>query len=301
MKRNKLSLSLLFLLLAFGFLNTNAFAQTLEPPTNLSFQLADENDVTLFWDAPAVAGDSTWLHWDDGTNFTGFGFFLSAETWDAAAKWDPTHLSAYDGWYITGMRFYMTGSSANLTMKVWTGPGATLQYSEAVSSFSVNQWTEVSLATPYQIDASMELWAGLEVAQTSGGSPMGMDAGPAIAGYGDKIYYQGAWYDNSVWGGFDNNWNIQIMVSSTTKASTVADLLGYNVYRDGQQLNTSTVVIPSFVDMNLNNGLYDYYVTALYNEGESDSSNHVEVLINQPVILYSDSLALVDLYNACDG
>jgi len=297
----KFNFQFLLALLIFGIWNISSIAQTLVPPENLTYTIADENDVTLFWDAPALGGDSTWLHWDDGVNADGFGFFLSAETWDAAAKWDPAHLSAYDGWYITGMRFYVTSASINLTMKVWTGSNPDLQYSEAVPSFSPNQWTEVSFATPYEVDASTELWAGLELAQQVGTAVMGMDNGPAIAGYGDKIKYQGSWYDNSVWGGFDNNWNIQILVSSTTKAGITEELLGYNVYRDGLQLNTSTVVVPTFVDMNLNNGLYDYHVTALYDEGESDTSNHVDVLINQPVILYSDSMALVDLYNACDG
>ena len=55
------------------------------------------------------------------------------------------------------------------------------------------------------------------------------------------------------------------------------------------------------IDQNLNNGIYDYYVTALYDEGESDPSNSVEVMIDQPVILEADSMALVDLYNQCGG
>jgi len=300
MKFMKTSLKVFILLFTFGIFSSIAFTQTIEPPTNLTYQVADDNDVTLFWDAPVTGGDSTWLHWDDGVNVDGYGFFLTNEIWDAAAKWDPSHITAYDGWYITGMRVYMTSGSADLTIKVWTGPNADLQYTELVSSFNVNAWTDLTLTTPYQIDASTELWAGIEIAQWAGTAPMGIDDGPAIVGYGDKMRYQGTWYDNSTQG-FDANWNIQILVASTTKAGVTAELLGYNVYRDGAMLNTSTVVVPTFVDLNLNNGLYDYHVTALYDEGESDTSNHVEVLIDQPVILNSDSLALVDLYNNCNG
>ena len=109
-------------------INTQLEAQTLNPPTNLTYTVADENDVTLFWDPPAAGGDPQWLHWDDGTNYTGYGFMISAETWEAAAKWDPSHLSAFDGWYITSMRCYITGLNVNLSMKVYTGSNPDLQY-----------------------------------------------------------------------------------------------------------------------------------------------------------------------------
>ena len=60
-------------------------AQTLDPPTNLTYTIADDNDVTLMWDPPS-AGTPEWMHWDDGVNADGFGFMLNAETWEAAAK-----------------------------------------------------------------------------------------------------------------------------------------------------------------------------------------------------------------------
>ncbi len=81
----------------------------------------------------------------------------------------------------------------------------------------------------------------------------------------------------------------------------VDGLLGYNVYRDDEQINETTSSSPSYIDENLLNGTYEYYVTAVYDEGESDPSNTVEVIVNQPVIAYADSMALVDLYNNCNG
>lgn len=283
------------IMLMTGLHTSYVMGQSLDPPLNLTYQVEDENDVTLFWDPPLPPGTPQYLHWDDGTNYTSYGFMLFPETWDAAARWDTTHISTYDDWYITKMRFFMAAGNTNVTMKIWTGENATLDYSEVVSSYNVNDWTEIVLATPYQIDASTELWAGLELDQIFTGTPMGQDAGPAVSGYGDQMYYNGSWMTAG-----NGNWNIQIWVSPTTKASQ-SELLGYNVYRDSVQLNTDLVIAPSYVDLNLLNGTYDYFTTAVYDAGESDSSNHVEVIIDQPVILMSDSLALVELYDSCNG
>jgi Leucine-rich repeat (LRR) protein len=159
----------------------------------------------------------------------------------------------------------------------------------------VNDWTEVALDNPVAIDASTQLWAGLYVDMPVGGAVMGLDQGPAIDEYGNMYRYLGAWYSD-----VPANWNIQITAENPDKKGTKG-LLGYNVYRNGEQLNEETWGSSAYVDENLLNGVYNYYVTAVYDEGESDPSDAVEVIINQPVIEYADSMALVDLYNNCNG
>lgn len=55
-------------------------------------------------------------------------------------------------------------------------------------------------------------------------------------------------------------------------------ILGYNVYRNDIQINESTIETTSFNDTNVqNNQIYSYYVTAVFNEGQSIGSNTVEV------------------------
>src|SRR5690554_75911 len=51
-------------------------------------------------------------------------------------------------------------------------------------------------------------------------------------------------------------------------------LLGYNVYRDNQMINTATVIDTLFSDQSVTNDVtYEYFVTALYEESESGGSN----------------------------
>lgn len=53
------------------------------------------------------------------------------------------------------------------------------------------------------------------------------------------------------------------------------DLIGYHVYRDAERLNTETVLTTEYDDLGLQDGTYVYYVTAVYQGGESESSNLV--------------------------
>jgi hypothetical protein len=51
---------------------------------------------------------------------------------------------------------------------------------------------------------------------------------------------------------------------------------GYNVYRDGDRINEETVNETEYTDTDVINSItYSYYVTALYDEGESERSNIV--------------------------
>ena len=237
----------------------------------------------------------TYLHWDNGDNYTDFGNFLQPFEMDFASKWDPDHISNYDGWTVTKMRFYLTNPMATVKLKIWTGPDATEIYSQDVTTFNINDWTEITLDSPVTIDASTQFWIGLNVDMPTPGAVMGCDEGPAIDGYGNIYRFNGTWYSD-----FDLNWNIQFQVEDLG-SKEVDGLLGYNIYRNNEQINEDTWGGISYIDENLLNGTYNYYVTAVYDEGESDPSNTVEVIIAQPVILYSDSMALVDLYNNCNG
>jgi len=56
------------------------------------------------------------------------------------------------------------------------------------------------------------------------------------------------------------------------------DLLGYKVYRDGIEIAELTEL--NYLDENLENGSYQYYVTALYDGGESAASNQIDVVVD---------------------
>ena len=86
----------------------------------------------------------------------------------------------------------------------------------------------------------------------------------------------------------DNNIRATLVDYENSENPHHRDLLGYIVYRDEVAI-TDTIAALSYLDEGLQNGVtYSYYVTAVYNDGESNPSNVVEATPEEPseVIFY---------------
>ncbi len=72
-----------------------------------------------------------------------------------------------------------------------------------------------------------------------------------------------------------------------------SELMGYNVYRDGVKLNTAIVETQEYTDTDLPVNTFEYYVTAVYDAGESDPSNTVVIVITDFADISADNDILV--------
>jgi hypothetical protein len=181
----------------------------------------DDLGAEVCWNAPDIPLPiSEWIFWDSLENFSGIGLD-AAGPWSAAIRWDAGMLSDYDGTYITKVRFFAQDDGFNsFTIKIWTGANAgTLVAEQLATNVLVGDWTIVDLDTPVMLDASQELWVGYTVDQSVAGVfPSGTDAGPAIAGYGDKVSLDGSAWDNLSDFGLDYNWNLGAFLEEMTTA-----------------------------------------------------------------------------------
>jgi len=86
-----------------------------------------------------------------------------------------------------------------------------------------------------------------------------------------------------------NSKNINLRTSQnakTDKTTTDRFLIGYRIYRNDQFLTAiSEIMTTSYTDNNLDEGEYSYYLTAVYDEGESEPSNTetVSLILAPPV------------------
>ncbi|MBE9467653.1 MAG: T9SS type A sorting domain-containing protein [Bacteroidetes bacterium] len=72
-------------------------------------------------------------------------------------------------------------------------------------------------------------------------------------------------------------------ISLTWEAPTnTSDVTAYNVYRNDKKINTSELTELSYDDLNVESGIYSYYITALYNDIESGASEKVKVIYKSP-------------------
>ena len=81
----------------------------------------------------------------------------------------------------------------------------------------------------------------------------------------------------------DGNYLMRAVVGLPDQASvqiTERELIGYNVYKDSILISQTPVTDTYFMDNLLPNGSYDYYVTAIYNGGESPNSETVTLDID---------------------
>jgi hypothetical protein len=281
----------------------------LEPPENLNAFMIFEN-VLLQWDPPpSTTGD--WLHWDDGIN-DGNGIGLtSGGTFFVASRWLPQDLAPYENSVLTKISFFpRENAGSEFTLHVWKGVNAgTLLFSQQVLEFVPGEFNTIELNTPVTIDASQEFWFGYAVTHLISIIPAGCDDGPAIINKGDMISLDGvAWNSMSTTFDLDYNWNLAGFAAKginntgqpeqmvkTTVVPTISefisakgsgkppndkqfsfppaakDLLGYNVYRNNSVIGSTSDTY--YTDENLIPGDHEYYVTALYESGESMPSN----------------------------
>ncbi|MCK4312875.1 MAG: hypothetical protein KAW88_09090, partial [Candidatus Cloacimonetes bacterium] len=290
----------------------------LEPPTSLS--------VTILgyatWDSPSGGATGILAH-HNGYDGIGVGTGSTA-SWISAARFDATDLATYYGSNLTEVNIHIRSTDFSyVEARVYEGgsfgdPG-TLIYAQDITSFVlIEDWTNHVLTTPIPLVAGNEYWIGYYMDAT-GDHPASVDAGPAVPGKGDWMFYSGAWVEISTEYGIDKNWCIEGVVGVTDyirdkvistknissqppgsmvtlgipkaafnhpkqrydRASDTRALLGYKVYLDGEYVDFTTNLFWQYTG--LTSGVtYTAGVSALYDEGESN-------IIEEP-FTYSDTI-----------
>lgn len=170
----------------------------------------DEYGISLCWEAPVFPGPSSiYKHWDSGENYSGIGLDVG-DYFTTAVRWDADMLTNLEGYSITSILFFLTDDGfEDITIKVWEGANAEqLIYEQDVSNAMVGEFTEAVLYNPVLVNTDKELWIGYTIYQNYGSFAAGVDEGPAVVGYGDKIKLPGdSWHNLSDFG-LNYNWNL---------------------------------------------------------------------------------------------
>ncbi len=302
----------------------------LPAPEDLQGEVMDMT-AHLWWNAPNTSL-STWMYYDDGVYASSVG--AGAAQFDVAVRFPVSVLAPYDGLNLTTLRIYMSTSGINSDYmgRVYTKDGSNDPV--VVAEFDIDEasivwdaWNDYELETALVIDASKELWFGYYIDEPDGDFAA---AGSAVAddGLGNMIYYNGAWATLlELAPTLDYNWMIRAYVTDQsgdkmamapissdvqyTEVGAIAStdvepqatvlptgsravLLGYNVYRDGDDdpVNMDVIADTTYDDMDLLPGVYTYIVTAVYDEGESYPEGPIEIRLGElpvpPVNLAAD-------------
>ena len=248
------------------------------PITNLNGNCAD-GTLTLTWDAPEAKGmrDEITLQYS-GNCLGGIGTNGVCELWPAI-RYTPDDLAAAG--ITSGMELTVVGiapqvtAGTTFTLKVWQGgnwttknPGTELISMPLVaSSLVAQQWNDITLTTPIEIDASQELWFGYEMHATSN-VPAGRDEGPVAAPSKSNICYDGV--TGTGWctlldllSTAPYNWCVRGFV--TGEAGEIL-LSNYDVYQDDVYFDEVEATATTYTKTGVE-GNHNYCIVAVYDNG----------------------------------
>jgi hypothetical protein len=281
--------------------------------------------VVLNWEAPSGSGPgpSGWLLWDNGVNNDAIGL-TGGGSFNVAVRFTPTQLAQYAGTSLTKIRMFPYSDGGTISLKVWTGANAsTLVLTQPIATYVGGEWNEFVLNTPIPVTGATELWFGYAVTHPDGVYVAGCDAGPAVAGFGDMLSLDGSvWESMATAYGLNYNWNLQGYVETLdgvtaalqpvvdptvygpvsqiergnlpalpgaalpAEISNSRELVGYNIFRDGMMIGSTTET--TYIDADEALELletYCYTVTAVYEDCESGMSEEACILLtNTPVV-----------------
>lgn len=233
------------------FVDNISVYRTCDPPYDLDGSLGMTYDslyAHVEWKPPLSTNipDSTWLHWDSGGNYNGIGLTASNADFSVAMRYDPGQLSDYDGDTIGEEKFFLYDEGfSTVVAKIWTGANAsTLIYADTLENPIGGSWNTIIPDTLIILDADDEYWVGYTIlGQPAGYLPAGIDAGPAIAGYGDMITTDGVTWLKLSDMGLDYNFNIRLMVYHHNQSAL--HCVGFDLYR--QRANGTTYDLYQFI------------------------------------------------------
>jgi len=254
-------------------------------------------DVVLTWlPIGSVTGD--WLHYDSGFNHTSVGTGGNLDV-DVAIRFPASTIAEYAGSALRAVKLWPAGAGS-FSVKVWVGNNAsgpgTLVYSQNFTP-QLNSYNTVELNVPILITGYQDLWFGYHC-QAPNGYPIGVDAGPAVNGFGNMIFFGGGWSTLlDVAPDLDHNWNIQGFVGTGFPPAAPEpefsglryspklerNFLGYRVWRlnSGHEnyetlwssLTPAPITGTGFMDTfwsMIQDGTYRWAVKAIYSNGASE-------------------------------
>lgn len=256
-------------------------------PSNLT-AILDSNQVTLNWFPPGASPNL--LTFGSGEPVSALG--TSSGIYEFAQKFTAADLMPYFGKQLTAVEFYILNSNADFMLKIYTDEFAEIpSYSISVANPVANAWNEVLLPDTLDLSGLDYLWMAYETDQASVEFIAGIDGGPGVTGSGDLIRINGSEWATLDDYGYSYNWCIRGVLADeevlqfegmTSSSRNIAELLGYNVYRDGEPLNTTLVNETSFIDTLAEGETVEYGITAVFSYGESQPAL---IFVSQPLPL----------------
>lgn len=212
----------------------------------------------------------------DGPNYNAIGL-VGGGTFYGAVRFPSELISDYLDYALTEVVVYIHEEPINITLTIFNQgtnetPGDIIH--QQVINPEADSWHNVSLDNALSLDEE-DIWVGFEVNHEAGTFILGADNGPA--------HPDGQWVTNNLleWNkltdfGINRNWNIKAVLTP----HEALEVVGYNIYRNETLIASLDDNTFHYEDVILEEGEYNYDVTAVYDECESGTSGTIMVDID---------------------
>lgn len=236
------------------------------------------SSVSLSWEAPEMKNvESIELKYHGENNGMGMSF-ASTFTFHALIQSTAIENLKYDNLTLKSVDALILNDCKVSVVVIQDGKTV---YTQDVDKFNIGEIHTFEIANGgFAIDTSKSFLVGLKVTTPAGKATVGLDAGPGISFRGDVLSSDGVALTTlnlMTNGQLNTNWNISANFEQSIPFNE--QISGYNVYRDGVKVNTSTIEAIEYEDESVKaDTKYEYYVTTLWHTGcESKESNKVAV------------------------
>lgn len=240
-------------------------------PLGLTASVELNRNVTLGWQSPlAEAGKSASASWStcehvDQMGLSSGGYFY------AASVWEPTDLTPYRNKTVKTVAVQLVNQCTYLGLQIIKDGEVIYKKIYNGTILYDGSLTEISVDEPVTIEPGCTYHFALQLMNDANMMPLGMDGSEAVNGKGNALSYNGTdWFPASQMG-ISGNFNIRIDFDPASPDVEEAPT-GYNVYRDGKQVNASPVAAMTYTDAVETAGRHTYTVTSVYADGSESAS-----------------------------
>ncbi|MDP8232616.1 MAG: M6 family metalloprotease domain-containing protein [Candidatus Zophobacter franzmannii] len=265
--------------ISFMFWNGPGYNPLL-PSRNFNAELTEEMTVQFNWSLPNILGsDYEYLSYSNMLCTQFFGM-TSEDPLEVGIKYSSEALEDYEDNYIDRVNFYVGDPDASYTLNVYNeGNDQDITVTQAITGITEIGLFTLDLQNPPLLNTDNDLYIGIS-ASPGDGDPFGCDPSTYFSGKSNLVKLNGAWQSADVNLGFEGDWCVEFLLSNVGYTRSYVPE-AYRIYKEGELLTQiDDWETTAYEEFDLEEGIFEYVLTVVYEEGESQDSNTESVFVD---------------------
>lgn len=223
-------------------------------------------NVSLTWKSPlAEAGNPATASWSTGVHADQIGINEGGYFY-AASVWEAEDLVPYRNKKLESVSVQLVNPCSYLALYIIKDGETIYRKTYDGNILYDGTYTDITIDEPLTIEPGATYYFAVQLMNASGIMPLAMDDSPAVNGKGNALSMDGETWFPASYQGIAGNFNINVNFGAADEDAE-QEPVSYNIYRDGQKLNSEPVTAMSYNDTVDEAGTHEYTLTSMYADG----------------------------------